>query len=169
MIFFRKFINNSRSLGSIAPSSKFLVKEICLLIDELPLAKIVELGAGNGAITSKLINKDNLTIVELDRHFAYILSNKFNIRIENKCAIQYLQEINEECGIVSSIPLINNANFKKKFTKELDSFYHKGYLKWLITYTYGLRDPLRNVGFKTRKKVKTVFLNLPPASIWVYT
>lgn len=143
-----------------------------LAVQTLPHNRVVELGAGNGVITAALletIHKKDLTVVEIDKHFAETLSNKFEMKVENKCALQYLREIKERVGVVSSLPLINNREFKNKFLTEVDALYKKGLLKWLITYTYGLDDPLKEVVFLNRKRIKIVFLNIPPACLWLYT
>ncbi|MGA8943791.1 MAG: phospholipid methyltransferase, partial [Thermoactinomyces sp.] len=50
-IFFSKFVQSPRQVGSIAPSSKFLAKKMLAPIDWKHASVIAELGAGTGALT----------------------------------------------------------------------------------------------------------------------
>lgn len=74
--FFSEVFTNFQSIGAIAPSSESLAESITHPLDQtqhLTDRKLLEVGAGSGAITNKIIEKiqpgDHLTIVELNDKF----------------------------------------------------------------------------------------------------
>lgn len=174
MLFIKKYITNPRTIGSLVPSSKSLGKNIYEIIKTLEKCKVIEIGAGTGAITDILLPINPL-VIEIDMEFSNLLKQKYpHLEIINTCAIDYIRNIfltaasSTQFGLVMSIPLINNP-FKHSFVKELNNLYRSGLLKWCITYTYGLQSPLKAVKFAHESKRKTVLNNFPPANIWVYS
>lgn len=57
--FFVEYLKNLRSVGAIAPSSRYLARRIAGEIDFQNAQVIVELGAGTGAFTRELIRRLN--------------------------------------------------------------------------------------------------------------
>jgi phosphatidylethanolamine/phosphatidyl-N-methylethanolamine N-methyltransferase len=165
--FIKKFFLNPQSIGSVMPSSRFLGKEIADLAGLLPDYKMIELGAGTGALTKYLCDY-NPVIVEIDSNLCEMLKCNFaSQEIVNSCAIEYLKKVDFPCGIVISIPLINNPA-KDSIIMEIRRLYMAGIVKWCILYTYGFKNPLDEVGFKKGRRHKFVLRNVPPAHIWLY-
>ncbi|MGH3660983.1 MAG: class I SAM-dependent methyltransferase [Micromonosporaceae bacterium] len=80
MSFIREFVRNPRQTGSIAASSDSVVR---MMVDSLDLSsarRVVELGAGTGAVTEglrkKLDSRATLIAVELNEQFAEELRRK---------------------------------------------------------------------------------------------
>ena len=172
LIFLKRFLDSPGTIGSLAPSSKYLGKAICEAVKSLDDCKLVEVGAGTGSIT-KEIAELNPEVIEIDSEFTELLKNKFpKLKIENRCAIDYMrslvtQDKGEKVGLVLSIPLINNP-FRETFIHELQQFYSSGLLSWCIIYTYGKKSPLSEIDFRCQRKFTKVFRNLPPANVWIY-
>lgn len=55
--FFRESIRSLRTVGSVAPSSRFLCRSIAEKIDPLQAQVVVELGPGDGVITRYLLRR----------------------------------------------------------------------------------------------------------------
>ncbi|MGH3713246.1 MAG: class I SAM-dependent methyltransferase [Micromonosporaceae bacterium] len=93
MGFLREFVRNPRQTGSIAASSGPVVR---MMLDSLDLAsaqRVVELGAGTGAVTAQLKQRlapgATLLAVELNPEFADTLRQRFgspSVRVANRPA-----------------------------------------------------------------------------------
>ncbi len=55
--FLRESIRNMRTMGSVAPSSRFLCRSIAAKIDPARAQVVVELGPGDGAVTRYLLDR----------------------------------------------------------------------------------------------------------------
>jgi phosphatidylethanolamine/phosphatidyl-N-methylethanolamine N-methyltransferase len=168
ILFLKKYLKAPQSIGSVMPSSEFLAKAIFKSIKELDEAVIIEIGAGTGAIT-KHISSLNPLLVEIDAEFCELLRQKYpHLKTINSCAIEQLKKVDQQFGLVLSIPLINNP-FKSSFIPIIESLYSRGLLLWCVLYTYGLNDPLGEVNFHSKARKRFVIKNIPPASVWVYS
>ncbi len=80
MGFLREFIRNPRQTGSIAASSGPVVRMMTDSLDLSSATRVVELGAGTGAVTEGLLRRlegrGRLLAVELNREFAESLRER---------------------------------------------------------------------------------------------
>jgi phosphatidylethanolamine/phosphatidyl-N-methylethanolamine N-methyltransferase len=167
-IFLKKFLACPSTIGSITPSSNSLGLAIGKIVRSMEHCRIMEIGAGTGAITNHLADLDP-TVIEIDKDFSEILSKKFpTLQIVNDCCLNWLQRQESPFGLVVSIPLINNP-FRSQIITELQRCYRSGKLKWCVIYSYGLGNPLISVGFKKATRRKLILSNIPPANVWVFT
>lgn len=167
LIFLKKYLSNPKRVGSLTPSSKYLGQAMSELIGRLEKVKVVEVGAGTGSITAHLQHLAP-AVIEVDAELHRLLKHKFgDVEIVHDCALAYLGRIETSIGLVISIPLINNP-FRASFVERLSTLYLDGKLKWCVIYTYGLRSPLGDIGFRQARRARWVWKNLPPASVWVY-
>lgn len=167
LIFLRSLSKKPFQTGALLPSSRHLGSAIREGINVLPKMPVVELGAGTGSIT-QCLQDTKPALVEIDQHMSKLLTNNFpQCEVHNTCAVKFLNDINEPCGLVVSLPLINNP-MKHDIVQAIQSAYQKGSIGWCVIFTYGFKSPLSEVGFKSGRKFKTVFRNVPPAHVWVY-
>jgi phospholipid N-methyltransferase len=173
MTFLRAGLKNIGQTGSIVESSSYLSDKMIRTVDFNKKLQIVELGAGTGSITKRLLKKMNtqsvLTAFEIDRY----LFNKLQQNSDNR-----LKEINADvcdigqyCAsqsvdyIISGLPLANIPAIKKQSI--LDSCFRV--LKpggWYIQFQYSLNDfRLLKQIFSTVDSCFTLY-NLPPAFIY---
>ncbi|MCE1273579.1 MAG: hypothetical protein HGB01_06660 [Chlorobiaceae bacterium] len=165
--FLKAYLKNPSRTGSVLPSSERVGRAFARQMDRLSAKRIVELGPGTGAITEH-IAENSPHLVEIDKELCRLLSERFpDCVIENRCAIEFLEQCHEACGLIVSIPLINNPE-RSNIIAAIRKAYQRGIVSWCMIFTYGLTDPLREVGFDKSKKIKSVLLNLPPAHIWLY-
>ncbi len=165
--FIKAYLKNPSRTGSVIPSSGRLGKAFADHIDLLPVDNIVELGPGTGALT-KYIAGNCPKLIEIDPELCSVLIDQFpECTIENKCAVEFLDKYREKCGLIISIPLINNPE-KPNIIRAIRDAYQRGVISWCMIFTYGLTDPLREAGFRKSKKIRSILLNLPPAHIWYY-
>ena len=115
--FISEFIKERKTVGAIAPSSKFLMRKMLNKIDFSKDLNIIELGPGTGIFTAEIQKrmsiKSNLFSFEINTAFYDQLNTKFNdkrIRIINDSAEKmknYLSKENIQKAnvVVSSLPL----------------------------------------------------------------
>jgi phospholipid N-methyltransferase len=116
--FIKESLKNLKEVGTIFPSSKFVVEKMVSPINFEKKLTILELGSGHGVITKKLLEKMNcdsqLVCFEINKKFHQEL-NKINnekMILINKSAEKmksYLNEFDIEKVdyIVSSLPLVS--------------------------------------------------------------
>ena len=111
-----KLIKNIKTTGTIAPSSKVLVKDLLRPINFETSRCIIELGPGNGCVTGALLERMHpecqLICLELNDEFAAQLSciGDPRLHVYNACASSIRTildelDINLVDHVVSSLPL----------------------------------------------------------------
>ncbi|TSC67758.1 MAG: ribosomal RNA adenine methylase transferase [Parcubacteria group bacterium Gr01-1014_72] len=115
VLFIKEFLKNWREVGSITPSSRFLVRKMLEPIDFIKAKVIVELGPGSGCFTRVLLRNmredSRLIVFEKNKDFCVQLEkiDDRRLTIRNDPAIylgKYLEGINVDY-ITSGIPLAN--------------------------------------------------------------
>jgi phospholipid N-methyltransferase len=117
LLFARTFLKNPVMLGSVIPSSRFLIKGVLEPIDWTHARVIVEYGPGVGTITGEILKRmrpeTKLIIIEMNKELARFLRETFNdarlVVIEGSA--ENVRKILAENGfeaadyIISGIPL----------------------------------------------------------------
>lgn len=162
-----KFVSDWRSIGSIAPSSSNLGNAIAQQCAGLEACQIVELGSGSGAISRYLLDRSPI-LVEQDVDFCALLRRRYPAaNVQHDSAENCLTNLRERCGIVFTIPTINNPAVESLLAL-LTRKYQSGDLAWVVAFTYGFGDPLQGMRFQSSQMRQTVWRNMPPARVWVY-
>lgn len=175
--FFREAIKNYKTSGTIVPSSKHLAKKMLEHIDFSNADVIVELGPGNGAITThilkKLHPKATLICFEInDAFFNELQKIEHPQLVLLKASAENIEKELHKLGftkanhIVSSLPLtiipkeisdnILEASYQTLATKGL-------FMQYQYSLTYLKR--LKAV-FGKDVTLKFELLNMPPAFIY---
>lgn len=174
--FLHQFTKSAKTVGSIVPSSRFLVKKITDQIDFDKAKNIIEIGSGTGPVTKAILEKmrpdAKLISFEINEEFCRILSKINDKRLilinDNAENMQrYLRENNFSKAdyVVSCLPL---ASLPKQTEKNIintafDSLSDEGSY---IQFQYSL---------VSLKKIKKIFpeikisftpLNVPPVFIY---
>lgn len=181
VLFWQRSIKNPLQVCSLFPSSPFVGRAMTKALGERTKSRIIELGAGTGAVTRQLIRNgvqtDKLTLIEIDAQLGGHLRRGFpDVDVVIGCA-QDLAKIWEERNgesvgaIVSTLPM-------RLFSKKLIYLVMKNSLQVLedggmfVQFTYRQNSPVpprvvKALRMKARRYTR-VWLNLPPAAIWVY-
>jgi phospholipid N-methyltransferase len=81
VLFSRNFIKHPRMLGSLIPSSRFLVNRLLSQVDWAKAGTIVEYGPGVGTITGEILRRlrpdGTLVAIDTNRDFARYLTRTF--------------------------------------------------------------------------------------------
>jgi phospholipid N-methyltransferase len=89
VVFLREFLRNPRQIGSITPSSRFLVRRIVDLAAVRSARTVVELGAGTGGTTRAMLAAmapgARLLVVEINPHFCALVRRIDDARLTVHC------------------------------------------------------------------------------------
>ncbi len=128
--FVYQFLNKSKSVGAVLPSSKYLAKKILSFVDfNIKNLVIVEYGPGTGPFTIEIAKNlkasDKLIIIELNTKFAKNLKEKFkgykNVVIYEDCVantnkILQKEGVKKVDYVISGIPF---SSIPKDVTEDI--------------------------------------------------
>lgn len=176
------FFKDLKQVGAIAPSSKFLAKDLVeqlkkrLSNDDCSPLNILEIGAGTGPLTKQIAKQlrpeDQLDIVEIHKKFYQIVKTKYrdsNIHVHHTDILNFQPEKKYDF-IFSSLPYENmpeeiSRNIWKKKLELCSSEAYISYFKY-VKFRKFKSDFEERVVKKYKQKKKYVLLNLPPAKIY---
>jgi phosphatidylethanolamine/phosphatidyl-N-methylethanolamine N-methyltransferase len=180
--FFKRWLDNPKATGAVSPSGRFLARAMASYVDPKADGPIIELGPGTGPVTEALLERgvaqERLILVEYDASFCKLLARRFpKARIVQGDAYRLaetLRPVLEEPAacIVSSLPLLTRPE-RGRLNLLRDAFELMRADGAFIQFTYGLASPVpltsRLSGLRFRAEaLHSVWLNLPPARVWVY-
>lgn len=177
--FFKAFITNPCTTGSVIPSSKALSKEMASHVFNLERNEVViELGAGTGVITEALLQSgiphQNLIVIEYSPELVKKLRlhfPKINIIEGNATDLQQLliHEKRKIKAVISSLPLRSlPKDLTDNILMQINHILPKGskYIHYTYSFTQNRFDLLENYKLNRSKRV---WFNLPPARVDVMT
>lgn len=176
--FLRSWLERPLVTGAVTPSGKLLARTMASYVDPRLPGPVIELGPGTGPVTEALVRRgvaqDRLVLVEYNPEFCKLLRRKFpKAAIVQGDAYDLGDTLRDVLGepaaaTVSSLPL-----FTRPLEQRLDllqtahALMHPG--APFIQFTYAVVPPIPSQsGDYTAKGSNRVWLNLPPARVWVY-
>ena len=174
--FIKSWFDKPLVTGAISPSSPALAKMMARYVDPRSIGPIVELGPGTGPVTQALLERgvaeERLVLVEYDPDFCDLLARKFpKARIIQGDAYRFFETDDTVAGaaaIVSSLPLFTKPeetriSLVEKALEQADDDAP------FIQFTYAVVSPLPLDEARVEAHVSPrVWLNVPPARVWVY-
>ena len=176
------WLDNPRLTGAVSPSGPALARAMAAHVDPAELGLVVELGPGTGPVTEALLARgvaeSRLVLVEFDPAFCALLAARFpQARIVQGDAYDLpraLGSITDEpiAVIVSSLPLLTKPE-ASRVVLLADAFARLAPGGRFVQFTYGVASPVprgaRALGLAFHAEASApVWLNLPPARVWVY-
>lgn len=182
--FFRQWLKNPRAMAALAPSSKLLAQR---MVAQLPPGskRVIELGGGTGVFTRALLDNgiaaEDLLVLELNTELAVLLRQRFpRVHVANGDACE-LVNLAAQSGfeIGGGVDAVVSGLGFLAMPRGVQVAILRAVLavlgpdKPLIQFTYGPasplpRDLLDELDLKSRR-ASTTWLNMPPATIYVYT
>ncbi len=181
LLFWGRSLKNPMQVCSLFPSSPFVGRAMSWAIADRPASHVIELGPGTGAVTRQLLRsglpRENLTVIEIDSHLGGHLRRTFpELDVVIAPAQDLAQIWRERNGpkvgaVVSTLPM-------RLFSRKLIRSILKNSLGVLarggmfVQFTYRQNSPVpehiaSGLGLSVNRYSR-VWINLPPASIWVY-
>ena len=178
LLFFSTFIEYPKEIGSIVPSSKFLINEVLKNIDFENARYIAEYGPGTGRITTEILKKARkdakILCFEVNKKFCGYLRRKINDKrliIINDSAEnikKYFKRFNipKIDYVISGLPFsVLPDNEKLIIIEETKNMLRK-YGKFVVyQYLNNFKKYLYN--YFSNISTKFVPLNIPPCFVYV--
>ena len=178
LLLLSNFIKNPKETGAVAPSSRFLTKEIIKNINFKTSKNIVEFGPGLGTFTKPILKKakpsTRLLCFEVNKKFCiYLAKNIIDKRIiviragaENIRSNLKKFGIKEADCVVSGLPFLNfPESQKRKILEEVKNSLSDNGRFVLFQYTKGFGRLLESYFSKVSRTF--VPINIPPAFVYV--
>jgi phosphatidylethanolamine/phosphatidyl-N-methylethanolamine N-methyltransferase len=177
-LFFKRWLNRPKGMGSVVPSSRMLARAIASAAACREGEVGVELGAGTGAITRGLMERlppDSLVMVELDPSLVSFLRQRFpEARVLQGDASQLAsllaaEGIERVRTVVSGLPMVNMPlEFQRAVLDQ--SFAVLPEDGFVLQYSYSpiAPIPVARLGLEA-ELVRYVLRNIPPATVWRFT
>jgi len=181
--FFKAWVENPKVTGAVSPSGRFLARMMARYVDPASSGPIVELGPGTGPVTVALLKRgiapERLVLVEFDAYFCKLLARRFpRCKIVQGDAYNLAKTLDgllEEpaAAVVSSLPLLTrpDADRTELLRQSFAMMQPEGRF---IQFTYGMVSPIPRrlhasgaMPFEAEPS-PPVWLNLPPARVWIY-
>lgn len=175
--FLRGMILRPKKVGAITPSSPALAKAIAAQVDPAREGPVLELGPGTGIVTQALIERgvseDRIIAIEYDPEFAAMVQKRFpKVCVLQGDAFQFARMLDgtvqkRYAAIVSGLPLLNFPPETRRSLIEsaLDRLQPGAPY---VQFSYGTNPSIPPTERYTVKRAALIWLNLPPARVWVY-
>lgn len=179
--FIKTWFENPLGTGAVSPSGRFLARAMAQYVDPAIPGPVIELGPGTGPVTEALIDRgiarERLVLVEFEPKFCKLLARRYKgVRIVQGDAYRLAETLKGalDCpasAIVSSLPLRTRPE-RHRLALLADAFTLLRPGAAFVQFTYGIASPMprllcRASGFHAEVS-PPVWLNLPPARVWIY-
>lgn len=182
MLLLSRWVADPAGVGAIAPSGKRLAAVMAAAAIKAGPGTVVELGAGTGVVTRALLAAGvapaDLVVIERDPKFYRLLRHRFAgvqvVRADARYAGDVVKAVAQAPvrAVVCSLPLLTMPRIERhRVLKAATELLHGGGGVF-VQFTYGRNAPIspryaESLGMKMVTS-ENVWLNLPPAMVFVY-
>ncbi len=180
--FLRSWFQRPLVTGAVSPSGKALARKMAGYVDPSSTGPVIEIGPGTGPVTEALIKhgiaEERLVLLEYSPDFCALLRERFPkatiIQGDAYALRETLKTVLSApaAAIVSSLPLLTKPQEQRLLLlQEAFDLAQPG--APFIQFTYGSISPMpmseRSTGVQfSGKGSSRIWMNVPPARVWVY-
>jgi phosphatidylethanolamine/phosphatidyl-N-methylethanolamine N-methyltransferase len=176
--FIRTWIEKPLSLGAVTPSGRALARTMAAYIDPARPGPIVELGPGTGPVTEALlaqgVDQSRLILVEFDPTFCRLLRARYPSATVVQGDAYGLKKLlsgllqDPAGGVVSGLPLFTKPlQVRMRLLFEAFGLMSPG--SPFVQFTYNAVPPIpKRLDRVTAEASERIWMNIPPARVWVY-
>jgi len=176
--FLRSWIEKPLTTGAVMPSSKALARTMAAYVDPKSKGPVVELGPGTGAVTQALVERGidpaRLVLVEFNPSFCRMLRARYPAATVVQGDAYRLRHLLETTlrepadAIVSGLPLVTKPmRTRVRLISEAMMLLRPG--APFVQFTYAMVPPIPKGLTGIRAEASPlIWLNLPPARVWIY-
>jgi len=176
--FIRSWLEKPLSTGAVTPSSKLLARTMAAYVDPEIAGPVIELGPGTGPVTEALVTQGidpaRLVLVEFNPTFCRLLRARYPTATVVQGDAYGLQRLlgkllrQPAAAVVSGLPLFTKP-LKMRLRLVQEAFGLMGPQAPFIQFTYAMVPPIPKAlnGMKAEASER-IWMNLPPARVWVY-
>lgn len=176
--FIRSWIEKPLAIGAVTPSSRALARIMASYIDPARAGPIIELGPGTGPVTEALLAQGvapaRLVLVEFDPTFCRLLRARYPsatvVQGDAYGLKRLLAGLIEQpaAGIVSGLPLFTKP-LRMRLRLLFEAFALMSPGAPFVQFTYNAVPPIPRWVDRVRAEAsERVWMNIPPARVWVY-
>ncbi|WP_257167571.1 class I SAM-dependent methyltransferase [Bradyrhizobium sp. SRS-191] len=176
--FLRSWIEKPLHMGAVMPSGRLLARTMAQYVDPHGTGPVIELGPGTGAITNALVehgvDQKRLVLVEYNPSFCALLRDRYpHAKVVQGDAYRLRDTLwnvlnAPASAVVSGLPLVTKPMLTRmKLVR--DAFAAMSPNAPFVQFTYSVVPPIPKSlpGVKTEASER-IWMNLPPARVWVY-
>jgi phosphatidylethanolamine/phosphatidyl-N-methylethanolamine N-methyltransferase len=178
MRFIRTWLEKPLAMGAVTPSSRVLARTMAAYVDPGRPGAIVELGPGTGAITEALVAQGidplRLVLVEFDATFCALLRARYPdatvVQGDAYSLKRLLAGLIQEpaAAVVSGLPLFTKP-LQMRLRLLFEAFGLMSAGAPFVQFTYNAVPPIPTRLSRVRAQAsERVWMNIPPARVWVY-
>jgi phosphatidylethanolamine/phosphatidyl-N-methylethanolamine N-methyltransferase len=176
--FLRSWMEKPLHMGAVMPSGKVLARTMAQYVDIDSKGPVVELGPGTGAITSALIDhgidQKRLVLVEYNPGFCALLRDRYPqatvVQGDAYALRDSLWDVLSmpASAVVSGLPLVTKPMLTRlKLIR--DAFLALAPGAPFVQFTYSVAPPIpKSLPGVSTEASERIWMNLPPARVWVY-
>jgi phosphatidylethanolamine/phosphatidyl-N-methylethanolamine N-methyltransferase len=176
--FLRSWIEKPLHMGAVMPSGRLLARTMAQYVDIKSTDPVVELGPGTGAITNALIehgvDQKRLVLVEYDPGFCALLRDRYPQATVVQGDAYTLRDSlwnvlsKRASAVVSGLPLVTKPMLTRlKLIRDAFAALAPG--APFVQFTYSVAPPIpRSLPGISTEASDRIWMNLPPARVWVY-
>ena len=175
--FIRSWLEKPLATGAVMPSGKALARTMARYVDPLIPGPVIELGPGTGAVTEALVEQgiepSRLVLVEFNPVFCRLLRSRYPqatvMQGDAYGLRRLLDNFEPAAAMVSGLPLMTKP-LKLRNRLIADAFNLMAPSAPFIQFTYAMvGSPIpKNPAGVAAKASERIWMNLPPARVWVY-
>ena len=178
MQFIRSWIEKPLSTGAVMPSSKALARTMARYVDPASHGPVIELGPGTGPVTEALVQKGvdpaRLILVEFNPDFCRLLRTRYPAATVVQGDAYRLRRLLETyvkapaAAIVSGLPLVTKpVRTRLRLISDAMALLAPG--APFVQFTYAMVTPIpKALTGITAQASELIWMNVPPARVWVY-
>jgi phosphatidylethanolamine/phosphatidyl-N-methylethanolamine N-methyltransferase len=178
MQFIRSWFEKPLSTGAVMPSSKALARTMASYVNPQSNGPVIELGPGTGPVTEALVQRGvdpkRLVLVEFNPDFCRLLRKRYPAATVVQGDAYRLRRLlgtalrEPAAAVVSGLPLVTKPlRTRLRLISDAMALLAPG--APFIQFTYAMVPPIPKVLSGIRAEPSdTIWLNLPPARVWVY-
>jgi phosphatidylethanolamine/phosphatidyl-N-methylethanolamine N-methyltransferase len=178
MRFIRSWIEKPLSIGAVTPSGKVLARTMASFVDPSVPGPVIELGPGTGPVTEALVEQgvdpSRLVLVEFNPEFCRLLRTRYPqatvVRGDAYALHRVFGRVLSEpaAAIVSGLPLVTKP-LKTRVRLLREAFRLMQPNAPFVQFTYAVVPPIpRALAGVTTEASERIWMNVPPARVWVY-
>jgi phosphatidylethanolamine/phosphatidyl-N-methylethanolamine N-methyltransferase len=176
--FLRSWIEKPLHMGAVMPSGRVLARTMAQYVDVNSSGPVVELGPGTGAITNALIERGidqkRLVLVEYNPGFCALLRDRYpQAKVVQGDAYALRDSLWDvlsapASAVVSGLPLVTKPMLTRlKLIR--DAFLALAPGAPFVQFTYSVAPPIpKSLPGVSTEASERIWMNLPPARVWVY-
>jgi phosphatidylethanolamine/phosphatidyl-N-methylethanolamine N-methyltransferase len=176
--FLRSWIEKPLHMGAVMPSGRVLARTMAQYVDVDSDRPVIELGPGTGAITNALIahgvDQKRLVLVEYNPGFCALLRDRYPQATVVQGDAYALRDSlwnvlsAPASAVVSGLPLVTKPMLTRlKLIR--DAFVAMAPGSPFVQFTYSVAPPIpKSLPGVSTEASERIWMNLPPARVWVY-